>query len=95
MPSNDNKVSDTPRVDAEEQWAEWNGDEFKGVHSSFARELERELNAANAKLATATNDALEEAAKACDFEESRRKEMEKHILKHGGGGMGEKNRSTP
>jgi hypothetical protein len=37
-------MSDTPRTDAEEQWAEWNGQEFKCVHASFARELERELS---------------------------------------------------
>lgn len=36
-------MSDTPRTDAEEQWAEWNGNEFQCVHSSFARELELAL----------------------------------------------------
>ena len=34
----------TPRTDSEEQWAEWNGNQFKCVHSSFARELELEIN---------------------------------------------------
>ena len=33
----------TPRTDAEERWADWNGIEFKCVHVEFARELEREL----------------------------------------------------
>lgn len=36
-------MSDTPRTDAEEVWADWNGDQFKAVHTSFARELEREI----------------------------------------------------
>lgn len=40
----------TPRTDAETQWAEWNGNEFQCVEASFARALERELNAANARL---------------------------------------------
>lgn len=34
-------MSDTPRTDAEEIWT---GDEFQCVDSSFARELEREIN---------------------------------------------------
>ena len=36
-------MSDTPRTDAEERWAEWNGEDFKCVHVEFAQELEREL----------------------------------------------------
>jgi hypothetical protein len=36
-------MSETPRTDAEERWAEWNGEEFKVVHVEFARQLEVEL----------------------------------------------------
>lgn len=42
-------MSATPRTDDEEQWAEWNGNEFKAVHVAFARELETE----NAELLAA------------------------------------------
>jgi hypothetical protein len=38
-------MSDTPRTDAEEIWANsMSGDDFRCVDSSFARELERENN---------------------------------------------------
>lgn len=43
-------MSDTPRTDKEERWAEWNGNEFKCVHVEFARELERELLIAQASV---------------------------------------------
>ena len=49
--SDEGTPTGTPLTDAEERWGGWSGDEFQCVDSSFARQLERALQAKERELA--------------------------------------------
>lgn len=89
---------DTPRALAEmKRGAAMFDRDPQGAWQSMywkAQELERELNAALSParhlqgVVDAVNEAYEKAAHLCDLEYEHRRKMEKHVIQHGGGGMG-------